>query len=92
MRSASKLRAVPDCPQRDGDPIKELVTSDGKHLVFGHDGYGCKAWPQVAHSPPAHEISIRARAQSLLSRDGHRAELPDYESALRIIEDATQRG
>lgn len=47
--------------------------------------YGALPWSRLPHTPPAHEISIRARAQSLLSRDGHRAELPDYETALRII-------
>jgi hypothetical protein len=35
--------------------------------------------------PTAQEISIRARAQSLMTRDGKRPELPDYETALRII-------
>jgi hypothetical protein len=35
--------------------------------------------------PTAQEISTRARAQSLLSTGGQRAELPDYATALRII-------
>jgi hypothetical protein len=47
--------------------------------------YGQAPWSRLSHSPLAHENTIRARAQSLLSRDGRRAELPDYETALRII-------
>jgi len=90
MRSPRKLRVVPDCPQAQAEPIQELVTGDGKHLIFGHDGYGCKPIPNLPHSPPAHEISIRARAQSILSRDGRRAELPDYETALKIIAESNR--
>jgi len=78
MRAARKLSVVPDCPQPE-TPIKPVK-------------YGAAPWSRLPPTPPAHEISIRARAQSLLSRDGHRAELPDYESALRIIEEATQHG
>lgn len=71
MRSARKLRMVESCPQHE-TPIKPVK-------------YGAAPWSRLPPSPPAHEISIRARAQSLLSRHGTRAELPDYEEALRII-------
>ena len=76
MRAARKLSVVPDCPQPE-TPIKPVK-------------YGAAPWSRLPPTPPAHEISIRARAQSLLSRDGHRAELPDYETALRIIEEANR--
>lgn len=85
MRTPRKLRVVPDCPQPDGKPIRELVTGDGRHLVFGHKGYGCKPIERMPHNPPANEITIRARAQSLISKDGKRADLPSYQDALAII-------
>jgi len=78
LKMKRRLRAVESCPQPDPPPAKPIV-------------YGAAPWSRLPPTPPAHEISIRARAQSLLSRDGKRAELPDYESALRIIEEATQR-
>lgn len=65
--------------------IVESRTDPARHLVFGHEGYGCKPIAHLPHNPPANEIAIRARAQSLLSRGGVRAELPDYETALKII-------
>lgn len=71
MKSARKLRAVPNCPQPE-TPVKPMK-------------YGAAPWSRLPPSPPAHEISIRARAQSLLTRDGKRPEVPDYETALRII-------
>jgi hypothetical protein len=67
-----KLRAVENCPQPPPPPFKPVV-------------YGMAPWSRLPPTPPAHEISIRVRAQSLLSRDGKRAELPSYEAALRII-------
>ena len=76
MRAARKLSVVPDCPQPE-TPIKPVQ-------------YGAAPWSHLPPSPPAHEISIRARAQSLLSRGGKRAELPDYETALRIIAEANR--
>jgi len=69
--TARKFHVVPDCPQPE-TPIKPVQ-------------YGAAPWSHLPPSPPAHEISIRARAQSLLTRDGRRPELPDYETALRII-------
>lgn len=90
MRTARKFRVVPDCPQPDGEPIRELVTGDGKHLVFGHEGYGCKPIAHLPHNPPANEIAIRARAQSLLSRGGVLADLPDYETARTILAEHKQ--
>lgn len=52
--------------------------------------YGASPWSRLPHTPPANEISIRSRAQSMLSRNGKRAELPDYETALRIIAQANR--
>lgn len=71
MKPFRKLRVV-DCPQPQPPSAKPIV-------------YGQAPWSRLPPSPPAHEISIRARAQSLLTRDGKRPELPDYETALRII-------
>ena len=70
MNAVRKLSIV-DCPMPE-TAIKPVV-------------YGAAPWSRLPHTPPAHEISIRARAQSLLSRGGHRAELPDYETAKRIL-------
>lgn len=74
MRTARKLRAVPNCPQPEV-PIKPVQ--------YGFSG-GHKV-ERLAPMPTAQEITIRARAQSLLSKDGKRAELPSYEEALEII-------
>lgn len=71
MKAARKLRAVPNCPQPE-TPVKPMK-------------YGAAPWSRLPPSPPAHEISIRARAQSLLSKGGKRAELPDIETARRVI-------
>ena len=71
MRAARTLRAVPNCPQPE---------SKAKPIV-----YGAAPWSRLPPTPPAHEITVRARAQSILSRGGKRAELPDYPTALRII-------
>ncbi len=68
-----KLRVVPDCPQPDPPPYKPIQ-------------YGVGPWPKHLPSmPTAEEISIRARAQSILSKGGTRAELPDIETARRVI-------
>lgn len=72
MKTARKLRAVPNCPQPDPPAAKPIV-------------YGAAPWSRLPPTPPAHEITVRARAQSILSRGGKRAELPDYAAALRII-------
>jgi hypothetical protein len=72
MNPVRALSVVPNCPQPDPPAAKPIV-------------YGQAPWSRLPPSPPAHEISIRVRAQSLLSREGKRAELPDYETALRII-------
>lgn len=71
MRSARTLRVVPDCPQPES-PIKPVQ-------------YGQAPWSRLPHNPTADEITIRVRAQSLLSRNGVRAELPDIETARRVI-------
>jgi len=79
MRSARKLRVVEACPQPDPPPFRRIQ-------------YGAAPWSHLPPSPPAHEISIRARAQSLLSRGGKRAELPaTVEEAQQIIA-AHERG
>ena len=70
MNAVRKLSIV-DCPMPE-TVIKPIV-------------YGAAPWSRLPHTPPAHEINVRYRAQSLLSRGGHRAELPDYETAKRII-------
>ena len=90
MNLARKLRIAPDCPQREGEPIKRLVTGDGKFFVFGHDGYGCKPIEPMPHNPTADEITIRARAQSLMSKGGVRAELPDITTARRVVAEHQQ--
>jgi len=78
MKSARKLRVVESCPMPE-TPIKPVQ-------------YGAAPWSHLPPSPPAHEISIRARAQSLLSRGGKRAELPaTVEEAQQIIA-AHERG
>jgi len=83
MRSPRKLRVVPDCPQPQAEPIRELVTGDDKHLIFGHDGYGCKPITRLSHSPPAHEATVIARGQSRRTKAGQRAEPLSYEDSLR---------
>jgi hypothetical protein len=70
MNAVRKLSIV-DCPMPE-TAIKPIV-------------YGAAPWSRLPHTPPAHEINVRYRAQSLLSRGGHRAELPDYETAKRVI-------
>ena len=88
MNAARRLHSVQvqDCPQRDGEPIKRLMTGDGKFFVFGHDGYGCKPIEPMPHNPTADELTWRVRAQSLLTKPGHRGELPaTKEEAMRII-------
>ena len=61
------------------------------------NGYGFlggrKIDARLAPMPLAHEITIRARAQSILSRDGRAARLPSYNAALSIIrrEEAGER-
>lgn len=68
---ARKFRVVPDCPQPE-TPIKPVQ-------------YGAAPWSRLPPSPTADQLTIRCRAQSLLSRGGKRAELPSYEDALRIL-------
>lgn len=70
-----KFRVVPSCPQPDPPPFKPIQ--------YGFSG-GHKI-ERLAPMPTAEEISIRARAQSLLSKGGMRAELPDIATARRII-------
>jgi|SRR6185312_10837448 len=76
----TKLRIVEGCPQPDPPPYREIQ--------YGFAG-GHKV-ERLAPMPLPHEISVRARAQSILSRDGKRAELPDYETALKIIAEANK--
>ena len=67
-----RLRPVENCPQPEPPKAKPVV-------------YGAAPWSRLPHSPPAHEITIRARAQSIESKNGKRAELRSYEEALEII-------
>lgn len=80
MKPSRKLRVVPDCPQPES-PIKPVVQYG---FVGGHKV------ERLAPMPLPHEINVRARAQSILSRDGKRAELPDYETALKIIAESNR--
>jgi hypothetical protein len=75
MKPFRKLRAVENCPQPEPPPFRRIQ--------YGFAG-GHKI-ERLAAMPTAQEISTRARAQSLLSTGGQRAELPDYATALRII-------
>lgn len=75
MKPARKLRIVDGCPMSEPPPFKPIQ--------YGFAG-GQKV-ERLAPMPTAEEISIRARAQSLLSKDGKRAELPDIETARRVI-------
>lgn len=75
MSTFRKLRVIPDCPMPEPQPFKPIQ--------YGFAG-GHKV-ERLAPMPTAEEISIRARAQSLLSRNGKRAELPDIETARRVI-------
>ena len=70
-----KLRVVPNCPQPDPPPFKPIQ--------YGF--FGGRKIERLPPMPTAEEISIRARAQSLLSKGGVRAELPDIATARRII-------
>lgn len=54
-------------------------------------GYGQGRWGRLPHTPTADELVIRCRAQSLLSRDGKRAELPDIETARRILAEQEEK-
>ena len=51
---------------------------------FGWLG-GRKADPRLIPEPLPHEINTRARAQSLLTRNGQVARLPSYNAAKAII-------
>ena len=83
--SAIRKLSIVDCPQRDGEPIRELVTGDGKHLIFGHDGHGCAAWSYLPHTPTAYESAIIARSQSRRTKNGVRAEPWSFEESLRDL-------
>lgn len=72
MHLKRRMRVVENCPQPDPPEARPVV-------------YGAAPWSRLPPTPPAHEITVRARAQSILSRGGKRAELPDYPTALRII-------
>lgn len=71
MKPARKLRVVRDCPQPE-TAIKPVQ-------------YGAAPWSRLPPTPTADQITTRARAQSLLTKGGKRAELPSYEEALEII-------
>ena len=73
--NARKLRVVPNCPQPEPPPFKPIQ--------YGFSG-GHKI-DRLAPTPTAEEITVRARAQSLLSKNGVRAELPDIATARRIL-------
>jgi hypothetical protein len=91
LKLKRRLHAVEGCPQRDGEPIKRLLTGDGKFYVFGLDGYGCAAIERMPHNPTADQLTIRVRAQSLESKNGKVGPLRSYEEALEIIA-AHERG
>lgn len=71
MKTARKLRVV------------EGRTDTAKHLVFGHEGYGCKPIEHLPHNPPANEATVIARVQSARTKAGQRAEPLSYEASLR---------
>ena len=48
-------------------------------------GYGQGRWGKLPPTPTADELVIRCRAQSMLSKGGKRAELPDIETARQIL-------
>lgn len=73
---ARKLRIVPDCPQSE-TPTKRTA-------------YGAAPWSRLPHNPTAEEVTIRARAQSLMSKGGARAELPDIQTARRYLAEHNQ--
>ena len=75
MKAAHKLRVVPNCPAPEPPSYKPIQ--------YGFAG-GHKI-DRLPSMPTAEEISIRARAQSILSKGGTRAELPDIETARRVI-------
>lgn len=73
LKLKRRMRVVEGCPQPEPAQYKPIV-------------YGAGPWPKrLPPSPTADEITIRARAQSLMSRNGERAELPDIETARRVI-------
>lgn len=76
MNLACKLRVVPDRPMPEA-PIRPVI-------------YGAAPWGRLPHNPTADEITIRARAQSLMSKGGVRAELPDIATARRVVAEHQQ--
>lgn len=71
-RPKRRLRVVEDCPQPEPPKRKPII-------------YGAAPWSRLPPTPTADQITTRARAQSLLTKGGKRAELPSYEEALEII-------
>lgn len=69
MRSARKLRVVPDCPQPDPPAYRPVV-------------YGQAPWSRLPHNPTADQLTVRCRVQSARSVGGIRAELLSYEDSL----------
>lgn len=71
MNLARKLRIVAACPMPE-TAIRPVI-------------YGAAPWGRLPHNPTADEITIRSRAQSLMSKGGVRAELPDIATARRVV-------
>jgi hypothetical protein len=63
-----------------------IVPTVPKPLQYGFLG-GHKV-ERLAPMPLPHEITIRARYQSLMTKNGVRPELVDYETALRGLAEA----
>lgn len=79
MKTARKLRVVPDCPQPEPPPYKPIK--------YGWMG-GHKA-ERIVASPLPHEANIIARVQSMRTHAGKRAEPLSFEASqtyLRNVE------
>lgn len=74
MKTARKLRAVPNCPQPE-TPVKPLQYG----FVGGHKA------ERIVASPLPHEATIIARVQSMRTRNGVRAEPLSYEASLTYL-------
>lgn len=71
-RLKRRLRVVEGCPMPDPPPYRPIE-------------YGAAPWSRLPPTPTADQITIRVRAQSLLTKQGKPAELPSYEEAVRIL-------
>ncbi len=69
MRTARKLRVVPNCPAPEPPAYRPIV-------------YGASPWGRLPHNPTADQLTVRCRVQSARSVGGVRAELLSYEDSL----------